>query len=464
MKVLVVGDGMVVDATVSALLERGDQVRLLSPRAEAAILRWPAGVEAWEAAPASAGVAGAAEGCEAVLYLRAVREPWAGDAGRDGPTGAGPDIDVRGTRRVCEEAQRAGAARFVLLSSIRHMRSTSEHGHLLRKVEDVARAFRGVWTVVRAGMVYGPDEGALSALALMVRTLPVVPLLDGGKIQLQPVWHEDLGRALARAATAPEAAGRELHVAGPERVTLSDVVDRLCVEVGRNPTRVSVPGLLAALGAEAAGLAGVSLPARAAALAEIDGDTLLPDSIENALTSVLQVEPTLVRDGLARLVARVPERTPTGRAVVRRRFWADIEGSRRTARALRDEFRRRAADVLVLEEGPPPGRMIKKGSLLSARVPARGIVGLRVAEVAPDHVSAVTVDGDPLAGVVEVRFEERARALRVEIRIDGEATTMLDRVLLRAAGGLLDDLDWPGAVERIVAISGGTARAGVERE
>jgi uncharacterized protein YbjT (DUF2867 family) len=464
MKVLVAGDGMVAEATVTGLLERGHEVRLLSRRAAAAVLRWPRGVEAWEAhVSSSRKLAGAAEGCEAVLQLGAVCEPWARRDGGGHPT-SGPEVDVRGTRHLAAEAAKAGAARFVLLSSIRHARSSTEHGRALRQAEEVARAYRGVWSIVRAGLVYGPEEGALSALALMVRTLPVIPLVDGGRVQLQPLWHEDLGRALARAATAPEAAGRDLHVAGPERRRLSEVVDRLCALVGRHPRRLPVPGLLASLGAEAAGLAGVKLPARAAALAEIDGDAVLPDSIQNALTSVLGVEPTLLDQGLEGLVVRVPEQTPFGKAVVRRRFWADIHDSVRTARELRDDFRRQATRALSLEDGPPEGTMIKKGTLLSARVPLRGLVALRVVEVAPDHVTAVTVEGDPLAAVVDFRFEGRGHGVSVEITIDGEGTTVVDRVLLRAVGGVLEDVDWPAALERIVELSRGRATDGVRRE
>jgi uncharacterized protein YbjT (DUF2867 family) len=469
MKVLVAGEGAVAAATVTALLERGHEVRLLSPGAETTVRRWPRGVEARVGDVASSrGTEGVAEGCRAVFQLGAVREPWATTARTAaGLRATGPSrIDVRGTRWLVREAEAAGAERFVLLSSIRYERSGSEDGRALRDAEDAARAFRGVWSILRAGLVYAPGEGALASLATMVRTLPALPLVDSGRPMLQPLWHEDLGRALAACGESPDAASRVLHAAGPERVRLSEIVDTLSELLGRRPLRLSVPSALATMGAEAAAMLGIPLPARAGALAELDGDSLLPASIENALTSVLRVKPTLVDEGLRKLVADVPEQTPAGsaEAVRRRHLWADIKGVSRTARELRDLFRRRASYVLALEKGPPEGQPIKKGTVLSAGVPLRGLVGLRVAQVVPDGVTAQTVEGDPLAGLVTFRFRDQAQGLRAEIVVEASAATMVDRLLARAAGGVLDDLDWAGALERIVEISGGRAPGGIQSE
>jgi len=469
MKVLVAGDGAVAEATVTALLEQGHTARLLSPDAEATVRRWPHGVEAAVGdVAASRHPQGTADGCQAVLHLAAVREPWATTAKTGAASRAsGPSrIDVRGTRWLVAEAERAGAERFVLLSSLRHERSPAGDGMLMREAEGVVRGFRGVWSILRAGLVYAPGEGALAALATMLRTMPAVPLVDGGRMELQPLWHEDLGSALAEAAQSPASAGRVLHVAGPERMVLSEITDRLCALVGRKPLRVPVPGLLAALGTEAAAMLGVPLPGHAGALAELDGESRLPDSIENALSAVLGVKPTLIQDGLRALVDGVPEQTPSPGVdtMPQRRFWVDIEGSTRKARALRDVFRRHATQVLKLEDGPPEGLLVKKGALLSARVPRRGFVALRVAEIDPETVTALTVEGDPLAGIVTFLFRDQGRGIRVEIVVEAGATNLVDRLLSATAGGALEDLDWPGALERIVALSGGRAPAGLQRD
>ncbi len=90
-------------------------------------------------------------------------------------------------------------------------------------------------------------------------------------------------------------------------------------------------------------------------------------------------------------------------------------------------------------------------------------MALRVADVAADAVTALTVEGDPLAGIVTFRFRDQEPGVRVEIVVEAAATTFLDRVLA-SAGGALEDFDWPGALERIVELSGRRAPAGIERD
>jgi hypothetical protein len=119
---------------------------------------------------------------------------------------------------------------------------------------------------------------------------------------------------------------------------------------------------------------------------------------------------------------------------------------------------------LRLEDGPPEGLLMKKGALLSARVPLRGFVALRVVEVDPETVTALTVEGDPLAGIATFFFRDQGSGIRVEIVVEAAATSLVDRVLAVTGGGALEDLDWPGAIDRIVDLSGGRAPAGLQRD
>src|SRR6266487_310799 len=138
MKVLVAGDGAVAEATVTALVEQGHEVRLLCPDAEVMARRWPHAVEASVGDVASSRhPQGTADGCQALVQLGAVRQPWATTAKMGaGSRASGPSrIDVRGTRWLVAEAERAGAERFVLLSSLRHARSSAEDGRLMREAE-----------------------------------------------------------------------------------------------------------------------------------------------------------------------------------------------------------------------------------------------------------------------------------------------------------------------------------------
>src|SRR5688500_10985631 len=103
MKVLVTGGtGLVGAATVDALIADGHSVRLLARHAEAAARRWPRGVECRDGdVTTDAGVAGAAEGCDAVVHA-------VGIAVEDPLHATLHAVNVEGTRRMAREAKRAG--------------------------------------------------------------------------------------------------------------------------------------------------------------------------------------------------------------------------------------------------------------------------------------------------------------------------------------------------------------------
>jgi hypothetical protein len=95
---------------------------------------------------------------------------------------------------------------------------------------------------------------------------------------------------------------------------------------------------------------------------------------------------------------------------------------------------------------------LKKGDTVFLRVPARGEAGLRVVEIAPDRVVAVTAAGHPLAGVVTFSFLERGRDVRFEIKVQARAADPVD-VALQALGGWLQDADWTAVARRMADLS-----------
>jgi nucleoside-diphosphate-sugar epimerase len=113
MKVLVTGGtGVVGQATVQALLDRGHEIRLLSRHAADDVRRWPHRVEPWAADIGSPDqVERSADGCDAILHLTGIVEESPPDA-------TFQRINVDGTRHVVREASRAGIDRFIYVSSL----------------------------------------------------------------------------------------------------------------------------------------------------------------------------------------------------------------------------------------------------------------------------------------------------------------------------------------------------------
>ena len=242
MRVLVTGGtGVVGRSTVTALIQRGHVVNLLSRHARRDVKQWPQGVHAVPgniAEPAT--IAGAADGCDVMLHLTAiVDESGAATFAR---------VNVDGTRNVVREAERAGAKRFVFSSSLGADAGESPYHVSKRQAEAIVRTFSGAWTIVRPGSVYGPGDEQISLLLRMVRTVPTLPVLGDGNQRFQPIWHEDLAEALAQAVEREDLHGKELDVAGAELTTQHDLIQRLSQITGREPARIQVPQFIANIG------------------------------------------------------------------------------------------------------------------------------------------------------------------------------------------------------------------------
>jgi hypothetical protein len=76
--------------------------------------------------------------------------------------------------------------------------------------------------VVRTTPVYGITTDPITRFLIMMRSLPVVPVLTGTG-PIQPIWQEDLAAVLVRACTLSwPAEPRVIDDAGPESVTADD--------------------------------------------------------------------------------------------------------------------------------------------------------------------------------------------------------------------------------------------------
>jgi hypothetical protein len=70
-----------------------------------------------------------------------------------------------------------------------------------------------VWTLVgrdpfvRPSAMFGPGDALFSTLADLTRLLPVVPLIGGGRMRLQPVYVEDVVKGVVRILADPGAVG-----------------------------------------------------------------------------------------------------------------------------------------------------------------------------------------------------------------------------------------------------------------
>ncbi|MBW3627908.1 MAG: DUF1990 family protein [Gemmatimonadetes bacterium] len=467
MRVLVTGGtGVVGKPAVDHLLGRGHTVRLLSRHAERDAKQWPERVEPFQATVGDrASMAGAADGCEAVLHI-------AGIVAETPPEVTFQRINVDGTRYLVEEAQRAGVKRFVHVSSLGADRGESDYHRSKLAGEQVARTFQRDWLILRPGNVYGPGDEVISLLLKMVRALPAVPVVGTGSQPFQPVWADDVGQALAL-SVEKGAPGEVYLLAGPEQTSMSELLDMLAEVTGKRPHRIPIPNAIASFGSRLMESAGIDLvPVNSDQIKMLEEENVIPPGEENALITVFGVQPTPLSKGLALLADSLPEQLPSEGVgeMLRQRYWADIQGSGMTAEQLMEVLRREFSTLTpdgTLQVGTEPGSNtnLDPGATITLDIPLRGTMQVRIEEVTPDTLTMATLGGHHLAGVIRFQTREHEGGrLRFEIVSYTRAANWLDWIGRTTVGRPLQHATWQATVQAVVDRSGGQAPEGVQTE
>jgi len=236
MKVLVTGaSGFIGRALGRHLVGAGHEVRALVRRASEAGIPAEAERVVGDLLDLSS-LERAAEGMAGVVHLAC-----ATGVARESVARA---VNVDGTRRLLEAAQRGGVRRFVFVSSVSaRRRRMGPYGRTKREGEALVAATALEWVILRPSLVYGPGEDGLFArLARSLRSLPVFPVVGDGRMELDPLDVTDLCQVIERCLTHEEPVRQAYDVLGPDRVTFHELLERIATAYGLHPRFVHLAG------------------------------------------------------------------------------------------------------------------------------------------------------------------------------------------------------------------------------
>jgi NADH dehydrogenase len=151
-------------------------------------------------------------------------------------------VHGQGARHVAKAAAAAGLRRLVHVSGIgADPASESPYVRARAAGEGLVREAFPAATILRPGVMFGPDDTFLNRLAGLARILPALPLFGSGEVRLQPVYVNDVAAAVAEALAAPAAAGRLYELGGPKVYSYRALVQLVLEQTGRRRLLLPVP-------------------------------------------------------------------------------------------------------------------------------------------------------------------------------------------------------------------------------
>jgi uncharacterized protein YbjT (DUF2867 family) len=235
----------------------------------------------------------AVAGCEAVMHLVAL-PPFADPK-------AARRVMEQGTRDLVAAAHEANVRRFVLMSALgvrEETKDLSAYNHAKWDEEQAVQESGLEHTIFRPSFVFGRDGGLLPGLLRLTRWSPVTPVPS--ERMLQPIWVDDVAAFFARSLEIGTKGNGIWELAGPDRVTWADLMERLRRATGKRRLAFQVPA-----GLERTAAAGAKLlpPFRGApgAVAMLQTDDNVTDIAPAVETFAIQ--PTSLDYQLRRAVA-----------------------------------------------------------------------------------------------------------------------------------------------------------------
>lgn len=231
------GSGFIGRALAARLLAQGAAVRVISRSDDTA--RLPEGAAHLRAdVRDAAAMTEAVAGSDAVVYL-----PGLVQAARSADY---RDLHCKAPEHCAERARAAGARDFMFFSAM----GVGQNAPALadRSKAEGEAAVRAAFpesSIVRPSLVYGPDDHFVSATARMLHSLPVFPLIGGGRTRFQPLHLDDMTAALALVLDEAAPRGRTWELGGDALYSLRDLVVLIRDAGGLRTRLVSLPFPLA---------------------------------------------------------------------------------------------------------------------------------------------------------------------------------------------------------------------------
>lgn len=149
--------------------------------------------------------------------------------------------DIQGTQNLVNAAADSGVKRFFFLSHLGADRASAFPVMTAKAIAEEGIRNSGLdYTIIRSGVVYGPQDAFTTELTKLLHLIPLAFFLPGGgDTMLQPLWVGDLASALVWALDDDGTRNQVYEIGGPEQLSFKEIVETILDVLGKR--RILVP-------------------------------------------------------------------------------------------------------------------------------------------------------------------------------------------------------------------------------
>lgn len=152
-------------------------------------------------------------------------------------------INRQGTANVVAAAKEAGSIRrFVHVSAL-----GADNAPNLRYLHSKWQGEQEVvnsglpHVIIRPSLIFGPGDEFTNAVAALVRSSPVTPVIGSGNNRLQPIHVEDVARCVARSLSGNIRGNRIVEIGGPDQLSYNEILRIVARTMGHRRLRINIP-------------------------------------------------------------------------------------------------------------------------------------------------------------------------------------------------------------------------------
>ena len=181
----------------------------------------------------------AVQGCNAVINLAGILV----EQGRQKFSA----VHAQGAKNIAEAAQKFGIKNLVHVSALgADLQAKSIYAQTKAQGEQAVLAAIPSADILRPSILFGEGDGFFTRFARAANLTLALPLLGGGHTKFQPVYVDDLAKAICQ-IIAQGSAGKTWELAGPQTFTFKQLLQFTMASIDKKRVLLPVPWMASAL-------------------------------------------------------------------------------------------------------------------------------------------------------------------------------------------------------------------------